>query len=319
MEEKLGLSQKIKKVNPMDELFGLNKDSEQIENIPVEILIHYTEHKFKLYTGQRKQDLIESIREYGILTPIIVIPSTNGYYMILAGHNRFECGKEAGLKEVPARIMKNISKKEAKEIVMITNLFQRSFSELPISEQAEIISDYYSLLKEKGKSISDIENEMQKYSELSPVGTRQVAQEYSLSKNSVARLLKINMLIPELKSRIDTEQISIRAGVDLSYLKVEEQSFIEDIILTHNIKVDMKKSSQLKILSQSSQSSGLTNSEIKSILFAKDTDVNSRQFKPVKLSTNIVNKYFKNNQAEKEIQDIIERALEKYFKEGDIK
>lgn len=333
MEDKLGLSQKLKKVNPMDEIFGLSENSEHIEYIPIEMLIHYTEHKFKLYTGQRKQDLIDSIKTHGILTPIIVVPANDGYYMILAGHNRVECGKEAGLKDIPARIMNNISKEEAKEIVMITNLFQRSFSELPISEKAEIIADYYSLLKERGKNISDIENEMQKFSELSPVGTgdkkgtvsplgtlslngtRQVGQEYSLSKNSIARLLRINMLIPELKNRVDVEEISIRAGVDLSYLAIEEQVIIEDIIKIHNIKIDMRKSSQLKILSKNAK---LTDKEIQLILLAKEkNDSIIVKTKPIKLNTNIIKKYFHNNQAQEEIQDIIEKALEKYFEEGD--
>ncbi len=326
MEGKLGLSQKLKKVNPMDEIFGFNEKSEPIENIPIENLIHYTKHKFKLYTGQRKLDLIESIRKHGILAPIIVIPEKNGHYMIIAGHNRTECGKEAGLKEIPAIIKRSLSPIKIRELVIETNLFQRGFAELPISEKAEIIADYYSLLKERGKNISDIEDEMQKFSELSPVGTdndnvsslgtRQVAQEYSLSKNSIARLLRINMLIVELKSRVDTEEMSIRAGVDLSYLTIEEQFIIEDIIRIHNIKIDMRKSSQLKILSKNAK---LTDKEIQLILLAKEKDdsINAK-VKPIKLNINIINKYFNNNQELEEIQDIIEKALEKYFEEGDI-
>lgn len=311
MEDKLGLSQKLKKVNPMDEIFGFNDNSEQIEKIPIEMLIPYTEHKFELYTGQRKQDLIDSIREDGIIFPIIVIPATNGYYMIIAGHNRAECGKEAGLKEIPAIIKENLSQKQIRKIVIRTNLFQRGFSELPISQQAEVISDYYYMLGEKGENVADIEDEIK----LSPPGTRQVAQEYSLSKNSIARLLRINMLIVELKNRVDTEEISKRAGVNLSYLSEDKQLIVEDIIKKHKIKIDTIKSTQLKILSKSGE---LTDTDINLILLGKEKNKDTKEkIKPIKLNTNIIKKYFHNNQAQEEIQDIIEKALEKYFEEGD--
>ena len=168
MDSKLGLSKKLKKINPMDEIYGLNSSddsssSKRIENISVEMLIHYKKHKFELYTGKRKLDLINNIKSNGILMPIIVTPDENGYYMVLAGHNRLECGKEAGLKEIPAIILNNVSEEDAEEIVIITNLFQRSFSELPISKKAEIISDYYNLLKKKGKGISEIEKEIEQF------------------------------------------------------------------------------------------------------------------------------------------------------------
>ncbi|QSX05455.1 ParB N-terminal domain-containing protein [Sedimentibacter sp. zth1] len=331
MEGKLGLGNRLKKINPLDDVFGIeNNQSEQIEQIPIDMLVHYIEHKFKLYSGQRKQDLVQSIKTHGILTPIIVTPSQNEQYMILAGHNRTECAKEAGLKEIPAKIIKNITKLQAKQIVIETNLFQRSFSELPTSEKAEIISDYYELKKENGENISDIETEIQKLSELSPVGTedkkasvsplgtRQIGQKYSLSKNTIARLLRIHKLVAELKEKIDAEEISLRAGVDLSYLLQNEQHIVVEIINQHDIKIDMKKSAQLKMLKKELQQ--LEEQDIKTILLASSSNQSNvqKKIKPIKIKRKLIEKYFKKEQDEDEIQNIVEKALEKYFEEGDI-
>lgn len=303
----LDIGSKLKKINPLDDVYG-----EQIEMIPIEKLVHYEEHKFKLYDGQRKSDLVESIEKLGILTPIIVKPYDDKY-MILAGHNRTECAKEAGLTEIPAKIM-NVTSMQARQIVIETNLFQRSFSEFTTSEKADIISDYYSLMQKQGKNTSEIESELQKIQneneDLSPVGTRQIATEYSLSKNSIARLLRIHKLIDDLKQKIDEKQISVRAGVDLSYLTQKNQHDVNDIIDNYDIKLDMKKSQLLK---NEAKETELSVEEIKAILIdAINNKDGDKKKKTIKIQKNIVEKYF-TNQSEDEIQDIIEKALEKYF------
>lgn len=330
MEGKLGLGNKLKKVNPLDEVF-YNKENdkleEQLKNIPLEKLIHYCEHKFKLYTGQRKKDLIESIKSNGILTPIIVTPKEDKY-MILAGHNRTECAREAGLKEIPSKILKNLTDAEEKKIVIETNLFQRSFSELPTSQKAEIIAEYCELKQTNGENITDIEEEIKALEETSPVGTesntektspvgtRKIGQEYSLSKNTIARLLRINKLINLLKDRVDNGEISIRVGVDLSYLNKIEQYAVEEIIEKHNIKIDMKKSVQLKQLKKNlTENQQLDEEDIKNILLASNqcNKDYSKKRKPIKVKTELVEKFFTPEQQYEQIQNIIEKALEQYF------
>ena len=114
---------------------------QKVESIPADELHHYEHHVFRLYEDERKDDMIESIKENGILTPLIV-REKGDEYEILAGHNRFECGKAAGLTAFPC-IVKNVDDEEAELIVTVTNLHQRSLSDMSHSQKAKAIKTYY--------------------------------------------------------------------------------------------------------------------------------------------------------------------------------
>jgi ParB family chromosome partitioning protein len=107
-------------------------DDKENDMLSVDLLIAYPNHPFKLYEGDRLADMVRSIKEMGILLPIIVRPagSDNEQYEILSGHNRVNAAKEAGLTEIPAIIKHDLSDNEANLIVTEKNLMQRSFADL---------------------------------------------------------------------------------------------------------------------------------------------------------------------------------------------
>ena len=113
----------------------------QIKDIPVDMLKDYHNHKFSLYTGERLEDMVASVKLNGILVPILVQPKDNGEsYEILSGHNRANAAKIAGMDTVPAVIKENLSEEEAELYVVETNLAQRSFNDLKLSEQAAVLA-----------------------------------------------------------------------------------------------------------------------------------------------------------------------------------
>ena len=99
-------------------------------------------HPFHLYEGDRLDDMVESIRDYGILNPVIVRKIDDGYEM-LSGHNRQNAAKIAGLKKIPAIIKYDLPDTDAYVYVIETNLMQRSFSDLEISEKAAVLKERY--------------------------------------------------------------------------------------------------------------------------------------------------------------------------------
>lgn len=113
-----------------------------MQMLPIDAIEPFHEHPFKLYTGERLEDMVESIREHGILTPVIVQKTTKGYEM-LAGHNRQNAAKIAGFTEVPAIIKENLTEEEALVYVVETNVIQRSFSDLSVSERIAVLSTRY--------------------------------------------------------------------------------------------------------------------------------------------------------------------------------
>lgn len=206
--------------------FGAMMSQEnQVKQIPVDILIPYHNHKFTLYQGERLDDMIESIKENGVMTPIVVQPSGDKYE-ILIGHNRWNASKLAGLECVPAIIKEHLSEKEAEIYVVESNLLQRGFNELKTSEQAQVLALRYESMFSQGKR-SDIVNELMKLEGKQPTdkhnSREEVAEEYGLSRNTVARLLRIDKLTDGIKQWVDNGQLSIRAAVELSYLDEEEQ------------------------------------------------------------------------------------------------
>ena len=108
-----------------------------VQMVPVKSI-----HPFHLYEGERLEDMIASVKEHGVLNPVIVQKLDTGYEM-LSGHNRWNAAKLAGIKEIPAIVKTDLSEEEAYVYVIETNLMQRSFSDLAISEKAAVLKARY--------------------------------------------------------------------------------------------------------------------------------------------------------------------------------
>ena len=222
-----------------------------LSNLALDRLIPYKSHPFKLYTGQRFDDMVESIKANGVIVPIIVRPVDDDNYEILSGHNRVAGAKEAGLETIPAIIREDLTGEEALLIVTETNLLQRSFADLSHSERAVTLSMHHEAIKKQGRRtdlIQEIEN-MVKASNInaletsSPVVTKlrtdeKIAHDYGLDRGTVARYLRINKLILPHKDRLDNGELAIRAAVTLSYLSDEEQQIADDILCSSHYKAN---------------------------------------------------------------------------------
>ena len=113
-----------------------------VQMVPVDKIEPFHEHLFKLYQGERLDDMVESIKEHGILTPVIIRKKDSGYEM-LAGHNRQNAARIAGLKEIPAIIKENLTEEEAWIYVVETNVIQRSFNDLSVTERIAVLATRY--------------------------------------------------------------------------------------------------------------------------------------------------------------------------------
>ena len=286
-----------------------------VKQIPCDMLKPYHNHRFELYTGERLEDMVESIKENGVLSPIIVQPCNSGYE-ILIGHNRWNASKIAGLPTVPAIVKEGLSEDEAEMYVIESNLMQRGFDNLKISEQAAVIAQRHSEMFSQGKR-NDIIRELQMIDRTAnltsrPMGEKldtddALSEQYGLSSRNVSRLLRINKLIDELKNLIDNGTLAVRSGVELSFLSKETQLEISE--LAEDYKIDMKKA---KLLRESADNDGnVWNTDIIRILDGKKN--NADKGKSVKISNDIYSRHFEPTAKPKEIAETIEKALEMYF------
>ncbi len=284
----------------------------------------FDKHPFRLYDGERKSDMVDSIRDKGILQPLILRSKENGRYEILSGHNRKYCGIEAGRSEAPVIIKKNLSDDEAWIYVIETNLLQRSFSDMLPSEKAVVLSLMHSKLFSQGKrndileEIKRLENphdekENSTSSQLAKKLTsiEKVGNEYSLSKDTVARYLRINQLTDNLKMRLDNCEIAFIPAVTLSFIKENEQNLLDKCIDLNGFKVDMKKAD---ILRRYSERGKLDEDNIYLILNGELGQPPKKKRTPTfKIKPKVYSLYFVPGQKASEVEDVIEKALALYF------
>ncbi|WP_337402080.1 ParB N-terminal domain-containing protein, partial [Porcipelethomonas sp.] len=286
----------------------------QIKNIPISSLVPYHDHKFQLYSGERLEDMVESVKKNGILIPIIVQPYGENYE-ILSGHNRTNAAKLAGLETVPAVIKERLSDDEAEMYMIETNLRQRGFDDLKISEQAAVLAMRHSKMfsEEKSRAINE-ELERLDGNEPSKSKLDITGEEYGMKKDSVARLLRVDKLIPELKPWVDSKQLAVRAAVELSYIPEEEQKLLYSIIKSPDngmlIKLDIRKAKQLREAYKNVEK--LSKSKMTELLIG-DYKAKKSEMKPLKLPSEFYLKYFDEDTEPEKVLMVIEKALENYF------
>lgn len=312
-----------RKLQNLNDLFEEYKDKtykNEYISLNIENLLPFRNNHFKLYTGERLKDMEESIKEFGVIEPLIVRPLDNINYEIISGHNRWNAAKKCGLKIVPAMNIKNLSDEEAMLLAVETNLIQRSFTDLSHIEKAMVISEYYRVLKENQRKSNFCMNvreligvsELLPQEKVSPLGTsyRKTAEEYQLSKSSVARYIRINELSEPVKEMINSDEIGLRVGVELSYISKELQEYLVAQLKKFSYKLDIKTAELLHEF----ETKGLLNrNKIDDIITVKDTK-KSAVNKGIKIKSNTLVKYFDSKQSAKFIEETILKALEQYFR-----
>lgn len=297
--------------------------NETTVEISINRLVPFSKHPFQMYEGSRLDDMVRSIKELGVLTPLLVREVGLERYEILSGHNRWNAGKLAGLEKVPVRILKEIDDDMAMLIVTETNLIQRAFSDLLPSERSCVLAQHYDALKKQGKrmdlinTVRDMLNTDKMGDEVTscPVGNKLkssdiLGQNYDMSGRTVARYLRINTLSESLKQFVDTNNISIRAGVEISYISEANQSYLAGF-LNSGMKVDLEKAKKLHQLENKK-----TLSEVNMQRVLDGTYKPKKQksvLRGFKIKSNVMKRYFKEGQTEKEVEEIIDKALEFYY------
>ena len=239
-------------------------DNNKIVHLPVDLLKPFPNHPFELYSGERFDDLADSITACGMITPLLIRMLDDNTYQILAGHNRNNASKAIWLETVPCIVLTDLTDDDALMIMLDSNTNQRSISEMSISQQAHIYALDVAVNKRQGKRsdlIKNIEQNLKIFSNgadletCTPVGNKLktveiVGDKYGVSKNTIARLIRIDTLLPQLKKFIDNKQIPVRAGVEMSYLSSFEQELIAKIIDEYSYHLDEHKAQQLRELSK---------------------------------------------------------------------
>ena len=279
--------------------------------LPIKKIRPFHDHPFHLYEGDRLEDMVASVREHGILNPVIVQEIDGGYEM-LSGHNRMNAAKLVGLKDIPAIVKTNLSEEEAYVYVIETNLMQRSFSDLLISEKAAVLKARYEKESCQGRRNDIIEEIARMEGKELPatcghgdqrLNTRDmIGKEYELSGSSVGRLLKLNDLIKPFKDMVDRGALYTKVALQLAFLPEEEQDMFFRVMNEEKTKITSEMVANLR-----SHSGSLTEVKIKRYL-----SKNLIKKKCYKVPARIVEKYFEGMDPNT-VDSIVEQALAAWF------
>lgn len=289
-----------------------------ILQLEIEKIEPFYDHPFRLYEGERLEDMIQSIREHGVLNPVIV-RRVAGKYEMLAGHNRMNAARLAGLTEIPAIVKADLSDEDAYVYVIETNVIQRGFAELLPSEKAAVLAERHNKVSCQGKR-NDILQEIEKLEYGSQESTsghsdqklwsrESIAREYDLSGSSVARLLRINKLIPEFKEQLDVGSLPFMVAVNLSSLPEVEQKVVDNLAKQGRIKLNAKNVKEMK-----EQAGQLTAEKVAEICSGKKTQGRSAS-KGIMIPSELYERYFSGMKAA-DVDSILEQALEAWFGRG---
>ena len=218
-----------------------------ITELPLELLIAFAEHPFKPYSGEQLWDLVKSIEEHGVLTPILVRPAKDGQrYEIISGHNRVNAARRAGLNTIPATV-RELDDDAATLAMVESNLRQRE--QLLPSEKAFAYKMKMDALKRKA-------GRPQKNS--CQVGANYrtdhaIAENTDESPRQIQRFIRLTNLITPLLNMVDEKRMAMGPAVELSYLPSDDQELLLDVMTAADCTPSLSQAIRLRKLSEAGQ------------------------------------------------------------------
>ena len=270
---------------------------EQIQQIPLAELHPFTNHPFKVLDDESMQRTVESVEQYGVLSPLIARPRPEGGYEIISGHRRQRAAQLAGLETLPV-IVRNMDDDAAVLLMVDSNLQRESI--LP-SERAFAYKMKLEALKNQGAR-SDLTSSQvgMKLQALDIVG-----QEAGDSRNQVHRFIRLTSLIPELLDMVDEKKIAFNPAVELSYLDESQQrDFLEAMNDTQNAP-SLSQAQRLKKLAQEGHFSY-------DVAFAVMGEEKKDELDKVVIKNDTLRKYFPRSYTPKQMEDTIIKLLEQW-------
>ena len=272
---------------------------EQVQQIPIGELFPFKNHPFKVLDDDSMSDTVESVKQYGVLSPLIARPRPKGGYEIISGHRRQHAAELAGLETLPV-IVRQMDD-DAAIILMVDSNLQREHI-LP-SERAFAYKMKLDAMKNQGTR-SDLTS-TQVVSKLR--SNEKLGAENNQSCETVRRFIRLTNLIPELLDMVDNKTVSFNPAVELSYLSPEQQ---QEVIRAMDDTQNFPSVSQAKRIKKLAQDGTFTTETVVAIM----GEEKKSELDTVTIKNDTLRKYFPRNYTPKQMEDTIIKLLEQWQK-----
>ena len=272
---------------------------EQVRQIPIGELFPFKNHPFKVLDDDSMSDTVESVKQYGVLSPLIARPRPKGGYEIISGHRRQHAAELAGLETLPV-IVRQMDD-DAAIILMVDSNLQREHI-LP-SERAFAYKMKLDAMKNQGTR-SDLTS-TQVVSKLR--SNEKLGAENNQSRETVRRFIRLTNLIPELLDMVDNKTVSFNPAVELSYLSPEQQ---QEVIRAMDDTQNFPSVSQAKRIKKLAQDGTFTTETVVAIM----GEEKKSEIDTVTIKNDTLRKYFPRSYTPKQMEDTIIKLLEQWQK-----
>lgn len=288
----------------LDNLFSSEQERqdaklEKIQILPLTELHPFRNHPFQVRDDDEMDKMVDSIKEYGVMTPAIVRPRKDGGYEIVAGHRRCHASQRAGVETMPC-IVRDMDDDTA-IILMVDSNCQREHI-LP-SEKAKAYEMKLAAIKRQGQRRDLTSGQV-----VQKLSVQEVADGSGEGYKTVQRFIRLNKLTPELMKMVDDGKLKTTPAVELSYLTPEEQ---EDFLSYMESEGCTPSLSQAQKLKEASKESVLTPEKIQHIMAAKPPSVKPRD-PQLMIPVAKVERYFPKGFTSNQMQQVIVKLLENY-------
>ena len=277
------------KLQTYDDLFGDMTDSASAQEVYIKELHDFRNHPFRVVDDDEMQDLVQSIKEKGVLTPPIVRTRPEGGYEIISGHRRKHAASLAGLFKIPV-IVRELSDEDAVDVMVYSNIQRTNI--LP-SEKAHAYRMQWDLLRHPGKKGRPAPEE--------------VGRKYGDNARKVQRYVRLTYLLPDFLDYIDSGKLTMQAGYAISFLGKEEQGWVQNAIRTYQKMPSGKCAEQIR---SKSEEKVLTEDMVKLLILGK-----SKRKRNITLKSSSLDKYFPPDISGEEIEKTVYMLLDQW-KEG---
>ena len=270
---------------------------EQVQQIPIGELYPFKNHPFKVLDDESMQRTVESVEQYGVLSPLIARPRPEGGYEIISGHRRQHAAQLAGLDALPV-IVRQMDD-DAAVLLMVDSNLQRE--NILHSERAFAYKMKLEALKNQGARSDLTSAQLGRKLETADI----VGQESGDSRNQVRRFIRLTNLVPELLDMVDEKKIAFNPAVELSYLDESQQrDFLEAMNDTQNAP-SLSQAQRLKKLAQEGHFSY-------DVAFAVMGEEKKDELDRVVIKNDTLRKYFPRSYTPKQMEDTIIKLLEQW-------
>ena len=294
------------KLTSIDELLGVVNEESAME-IEIDKIKSFAGHPFKVIDDEKMQDLIESISESGVLTPVLIRPDQNDGYEMISGHRRMHAAQKAGLITIPA-IVREMTDDEA-VIAMVDANIQRE--ELLPSEKAFAYKMKMEAMKRQGARIdlTCVQNDHK----LGKKSREILGEQIGISSAQIQRYIRLTELIPDLLELVDKKRLNFTIAVDISYIPQDVQKWIYEYICDNGFIKPNQIAALRNYLGQGPVTQSLMISILNSHIPVK------APARKVTLNEKKLTKYFPKNYTSEDVEKVIESLLEKWKQEQEVK